>query len=263
MGKIIASFAQRQQKKTAASRCLKLIENDNDLFVMYDYAEMYGSRYVMSHISQNLADFYYQNLHLDDFGDEVTSRRRFHELRKKDAGREEPRVIDIRDKCIADLAEVEIPAPRVVDKGKGIMLDVEHVVKHRKPTVQNKGIVIEENQNATFMDDTSSDSGSEPVFNNSVYSDSGSERDYYNKFVGYLSKGDDEVIKLRKRKNKSKRAPNQVKNKPTNNHVHIWCSIPKRVFRIHESYNVLEHEDFMNELLKRLKDGENGIINPF
>ncbi|GKE99439.1 hypothetical protein Tco_0022790, partial [Tanacetum coccineum] len=178
-------------------------------------------------------------------------------------GREEPRVIDIRDKCIADLAEVEIPAPRVVDKGKGTMLDVKHVVKHRKPIVKNTGIVIEANQNPTFMDDTSSDSGSEPVFNNNVYSESGSERDYYNKFVGYLFKGYDEVIKLRKRKNESKRAPNQVKNKPTNNPVHILCSIHKQVFGIHESHHVLEHEDFMNELLKRFKDGENGIINPF
>ncbi|GJU75552.1 hypothetical protein Tco_1272622 [Tanacetum coccineum] len=94
---------------------------------------------------------------------------------------EELTIMDIGDKCMGDSVEVEIPAPRVVNNGKGIMVDDEHVDKHRKPTVKNKGIVIEENQNPTSMDETSSDS----------------ERDYSNKSVDYISEGEDEVIELK------------------------------------------------------------------
>ncbi|GJV57416.1 hypothetical protein Tco_1458421 [Tanacetum coccineum] len=42
-----------------------------------------------------------------------------------------------------------------------------------------------------------------------------------------------------------------------------WYSRPKREFDIHESHHVLEHEDFINELLRKLKAGENGITAPF
>ncbi|GKG59612.1 hypothetical protein Tco_0607240, partial [Tanacetum coccineum] len=71
-------------------------------------------------------------------------------------------------------------APRVVDNGKAKMLDDELVVKRRKATVKNNGIVIEENKNPTFINDTSSDSDSdsEPIFNNNVYSGSDSESSY-------------------------------------------------------------------------------------
>nr|GFA67430.1 potassium channel, voltage-dependent, EAG/ELK/ERG, ankyrin repeat-containing domain protein [Tanacetum cinerariifolium] len=147
-------------------------KNDSDLFAMYDYAEMYRIlNMYMAHVPQNLLYFYYQNLCLDGSGDEVTSRRRFHEIRKKDAGnmtivtdapkgRKKLTIVDIRDKCMRDSAEVERPA--------------------------------QENQNPTFMDETSRDSGSEHVFNNNVYSGSDSESDYSNKAVDYLLEGADE-----------------------------------------------------------------------
>ncbi|GJS68768.1 hypothetical protein Tco_0683333 [Tanacetum coccineum] len=193
---------------------LKLIENDSDLFAMYDYARMYGilDMYV-AHIPQKLEDFYCQNLCLDGSGDEVIYRRRFHEIRKKDVGREEP---------------------RVVDKGKAKMLDDELVVKRRKATVKNNGIVIEENKNPTFINDTSSDSDSEPIFNNNVYSGSDSESSYSDKSVDYLSEGEDELIELRKRKNEAMRAPKQLNMKtPSDDVDHIGCSRPKSVFDIH------------------------------
>ncbi|GJY34898.1 hypothetical protein Tco_0419367, partial [Tanacetum coccineum] len=112
---------------------LKLIEIDSDLFAMYDYAGMYGilDMYV-AHIPQKLEDFYFRNLCLDGSGDEV-----------------------ICDHFIGDSVEVEMHAPRVADKGKAKMLDDGLVVKHRKANVKNKGIVIEENKNPPFRNDTS------------------------------------------------------------------------------------------------------------
>ncbi|GKB67485.1 hypothetical protein Tco_0928897 [Tanacetum coccineum] len=177
--------------------------------------------------------------------------------------REEPRVVHTCDNFIRDSVEVEVHAPRVVDKGKAKMLDDELVVKRRKATVKNKGIVIEENKNPTFINDTSSDSDSEPMFNN-VYSGSDSESSYSDKSIDYLSKGEDEVIELRKRKNEAMRAPKQLNMKtPTDDVDHIGCFRPKSVFDIHEAHHVLEHECFMNELLRKLKDGDNGITDPF
>ncbi|GJU78097.1 hypothetical protein Tco_1275167 [Tanacetum coccineum] len=104
---------------------LKLIENDSDLFAMYEYVGMYGilDMYV-AHIPKKLEDFYFRNLCLDGSGDEV-----------------------ICDHFVGDSVEVEMHAPRVADKGKAKMLDDELVVKRRKANVKNKGIVIEENKN--------------------------------------------------------------------------------------------------------------------
>ncbi|GJY72467.1 ribonuclease H-like domain-containing protein [Tanacetum coccineum] len=112
---------------------LKLIENNSDLFAMYDYARMYGilDMYV-AHIPQKLEDLYFRNLCLDGSRDEV-----------------------ICDHFIRDSVEVEMHAPRVADKGKAKMLDDELVVKRRKANVKNKGIVIEENKNPPFINDTS------------------------------------------------------------------------------------------------------------
>ncbi|GJT77517.1 pentatricopeptide repeat-containing protein [Tanacetum coccineum] len=226
---------------------LKLIENDSDLFAMYDYAGMCGilDMYV-AHIPQKLEDFYCQNLCLDGSGDEVISGRRFHEIRKKDVGNmsyeeliswveEEAEQLNPPPKLkTVTKAPKGGEEPRVVDKGKAKMLDDELVVKRRKATVKNKGIVIEENKNPTFINDTSSDSDSEPIFNNNVYSGSDSESSYSDKSVDYLSEGEDELIELRKRKNEAMRAPKQLNMKtPSDDVDHIGCSRPKSVFDIH------------------------------
>nr|GEX59711.1 pentatricopeptide repeat-containing protein [Tanacetum cinerariifolium] len=217
----------KDEKMDYNTLCLKLIENDSDLFVMYDYDGMYG-----------ILDMY-----VEEEAEQLNPPPKLKTVTKVPKGREEPRVVDTCDNFIGDSLEVEMHAPRVVDKGKAKMLDDELVVKHRKATVKNKGIVIEENKNPTFINDTSSDSDSEPMFNNNVYSGSGSESSYSDKSVDYLSEGEDET--------------------PSDDVDHIRCFRPKSVFDIHEAHHVLEHERFMNELLRKLKDGKNGITDPF
>ncbi|GJT42681.1 hypothetical protein Tco_0951396 [Tanacetum coccineum] len=64
---------------------LKIIERDSDVATMYDFADSYGKLDIfMSHIHQNLAEFYFQNLNMEESGDEATSRLRIHEIMVKD-----------------------------------------------------------------------------------------------------------------------------------------------------------------------------------
>ncbi|GKC08283.1 hypothetical protein Tco_0999893, partial [Tanacetum coccineum] len=65
---------------------MKIIERDSDVAAMYDFAYSHGKLDMfMSHIHQNLAEFYFQNLNMEEFGDDPTSRLRIHEIMVKDA----------------------------------------------------------------------------------------------------------------------------------------------------------------------------------
>nr|GEW32234.1 pentatricopeptide repeat-containing protein [Tanacetum cinerariifolium] len=65
---------------------LKIIERDSNVVAMYDFADSYGKLDMfMSHIHQNLAQFYFQNLDMEESGDEATSKLRIHEIMVKDA----------------------------------------------------------------------------------------------------------------------------------------------------------------------------------
>ncbi|GJU99751.1 pentatricopeptide repeat-containing protein [Tanacetum coccineum] len=64
---------------------LKIIENDVDVHAMYDLVEIHKKINVyVAHVPQNLAEFYHHNLTLDGSDEEVTSRNKLHDLRKKD-----------------------------------------------------------------------------------------------------------------------------------------------------------------------------------
>nr|GEX56055.1 pentatricopeptide repeat-containing protein [Tanacetum cinerariifolium] len=59
---------------------------DTDVAVMYDFVDSYGKlNMFMSHIHQNLAEFYFQNLNMEESEDEATSRLRIHEIMVKEA----------------------------------------------------------------------------------------------------------------------------------------------------------------------------------
>ncbi|GJW02308.1 pentatricopeptide repeat-containing protein [Tanacetum coccineum] len=109
-----------------------------------------------------------------------------------------------RDKII----EEDNIVNKVVDKGKGKMIEEEMPVPARKAMGRNKGIVIEENDNPNVMDSDSSNSEVEmdqiPDYL-MLYSDSESE--YSDRSVDYLSEGGDELIQLRKGNSEAKRAP--------------------------------------------------------
>lgn len=65
---------------------LKIIETDVDVASMYAFAESYGKLNIyMTHVHQNLAEFYFQNLCMEQYGDGETSRLRIHEIMVKDA----------------------------------------------------------------------------------------------------------------------------------------------------------------------------------
>ncbi|GJW41070.1 pentatricopeptide repeat-containing protein [Tanacetum coccineum] len=99
-------------------------------------------------------------------------------------------------------------APSQADNGKGKMIEEDNIVN--KVVDKGKGIVIEENDNRNVMDSDSSDSEVErdqiPDYS-MLYSDSESE--YSERSVDYLSEGEDELIQLRKRNSKAKRAPKE------------------------------------------------------
>ncbi|GJW37893.1 pentatricopeptide repeat-containing protein, partial [Tanacetum coccineum] len=145
------------------------------------------------------------------------------------------KVVDKGNKRLNDDA---IPVKKAVDKGKTKMVEDDHHVK--KPVRRNKGIVIEENVNPSVMDSvTDSETDPDVGINFTLYSDSDSE--YSDKSVDYLSQGEDELIDLRKRKTKVKKASKSF-NKQT---------LPDK------------HEEFMDDLITKLRDEGDGIIDPF
>ncbi|GJU29552.1 hypothetical protein Tco_1173141 [Tanacetum coccineum] len=102
---------------------LKIIERDSDVAAMYDFADSYGKlNMFMSHIHQNLAEFYFQNLNMEESGDEATSRLRIHEIMVKDASNMS---YDELVSWAEDEAEMQTPKKKVVTPKKKV---VEHVV---------------------------------------------------------------------------------------------------------------------------------------
>nr|GEX41898.1 hypothetical protein [Tanacetum cinerariifolium] len=102
----------------------------------------------------------------------------------------------------------DITVTRVVDKGKGKMIDKGNVIKSRKSARSwISGIVIEKNLNPSFREDDDSDSDldMEQIFKGNTdleemfNGNKDSKNEYSDKSVDYLSKGKDELISLRKR----------------------------------------------------------------
>ncbi|GKD60839.1 hypothetical protein Tco_1298348, partial [Tanacetum coccineum] len=102
---------------------LKIIERDSDVVAMYDFVDSYGKvDMFMSHIHQNLAKFYFQNLNMEEFGDGATSRLRIHEIMVKDASNMS---YDELVSWTKEEVEMQTPNKKVVTPKKKVL---EHVV---------------------------------------------------------------------------------------------------------------------------------------
>ncbi|GJX34269.1 hypothetical protein Tco_0245826 [Tanacetum coccineum] len=119
----------------------------------------------------------------------------------------------------------------LVDKGKKIMVD-ERNAGRKSARIRNSGIVIKENVNPTVSkdDDSDSDIDMEQRFKGSAEleemykGNTDSESEYFDKFVDYLFRDEDELISLRKRNI--------------------------------ESDTMIEHEEYMEKLIHQLRVGE-------
>ncbi|GKD79970.1 pentatricopeptide repeat-containing protein, partial [Tanacetum coccineum] len=260
---------------------LKIIEGDCDVASMYQFADAYGTiSMYMAHISQNLAEYYSKNICFDESRDKATSRH--HEVMKKDASNmsylellswaeEEAGNLQSLDKRVVD--KCKSPVKKKVDKGKGllkktvdkgkskVLVDDIPVKKHVR---RNNGIVIEENVNpSTMVTDSDSESEPEHEFNYTLYTDS--ESDYSNKSIDYLSEGENELIDLRKRKTEAKKAPKTSNRQtfPVNEGTSTCNSRYKRVYGVGDSETVMDHEEFMDNLIRKLRDEGDGMSDPF
>ena len=156
---------------------------------------------------------------------------------------------------------------KVVDKGKGIMIDEGKVPKRKSVVRKAKGIVIQENVNPSVMDHVSSDSESE-VQETREYSmdhdSSDSDSEYSDKSIDYLSEGEVELIELRKRKSIAKRAPKTSKQRACSDEN--GCESSSRQNRCYDdgdSVTIMEHEEFMEGLMRNLRQDEADLTDPF
>ena len=300
---------------------LKIIETDVDVDAMYAFAESYGKLNIyMTHVHQNLAEFYFQNLCMEQYGDGETSRLRIHEIMVKDASNmtvdelvawaeedaqkrytpdkltpkkvvncvDDDEDTPLRDLVVSPIARRKLlgkkgsPNPslkrklfdkekitvsddgntvkKAMDRGKAKMVEQDRPPK--LPVRRNKGIVIQDNDNPSVMQsDTSSDSESDPSLgiNFSLYSDSESE--YSDKSVDYLSEGEEELRELRKRITESKKE-RKSKRKQADEGTSSGVR-QKREYRVGDSETVIEHDEFMDELIRKLSSNSEKWTDPF
>ena len=167
------------------------------------------------------------------------------------------------DDNIGPSINVDQELPRkFVDKGKAPMVYEDTPVHPKKPMVRNKGIVIGENVNPTDTADSSSDSDAEIPDASLLYDDSDSELS--DRSVDYLSDGEEELIGLRRRNSEAKRAP-KVRQESSVPNVVEGSSRQKKRDGISEKDTVLEHEEFLDDLLRKLKGCDNDVTltDPF
>ena len=66
---------------------LKIIERDADVHVLYELGKQHKTvNLYVAHSPQNLAPYYHINLCLQSYDSEVTSKKKHHQMLKKDAG---------------------------------------------------------------------------------------------------------------------------------------------------------------------------------
>nr|GEW21413.1 pentatricopeptide repeat-containing protein [Tanacetum cinerariifolium] len=239
---------------------LKIIERDFNVAAMYDFADSYGKLDMfMSHIHQNLAEFYFQNPDMEESGDEATSRLIIHEIMVKDASnmsydelvswaQEDAQIPKLKHKLLSRnnlipiakrklMGKVTSPTSYVVNKGRSVLNEGNTVKKYVE---RGKSTMVEDAN--TVKKAVDKDSKSDPThgINYSLYSDSDSDSEYFDKSVDYLSEGEDELIDIRKRKIKAKNTPKQ--------------------YVVGDNETVIEHEEFMDDLLRKLSQANgNGI----
>ncbi|GKC13429.1 hypothetical protein Tco_1010211 [Tanacetum coccineum] len=161
------------------------------------------------------------------------------------------------DTCKGIMIKDTTILPNKVDKDKWIMTEDTNVVPNRKDGRRNNGIVIEERVNHSVNEsDSDSDSDRRNLFNASMEVDPKSEYSY--KFVDFLSEAEEELIELRKRNSNVNMTPTAGK-KP----IKPRPSRPKRQYELGENDIIIEHKEFMDNLMCQLIDGDDGMTNPF
>ena len=88
-----------------------------------------------------------------------------------------------------------------------------------------------------------------------------SDSEYSDKSVDYLSEGEDELISLRKRKTEAKLNPTPTK--PYTNTEEHPCPRPTRVYDVAETDIVRDHQEYMDNLMYQLRQGDDGLTDPF
>ncbi|GJZ96897.1 hypothetical protein Tco_0669231 [Tanacetum coccineum] len=235
-------------------------------------------------------DYYFKNFFFDKSEDEAICKLKIHENRKKDAGNmsyeelvswaeeeaqhlktpPKPRTSNAPDATLdvdefdygdtgasfesvndqtgalsqADngkgkMIEEDNIVNKVVDNGKVLMIEEERPVPARKAIVRNKGIVIEENDNPNVMDSDSSDSEVER----------------------------DQIPDYSMTRNfKAKKAPKVSKQKPCfDKEGGEGSSRPKTLYGLGETKTILEHEEFMDDLVRKMRecDDDAELTDPF
>ncbi|GJV90054.1 hypothetical protein Tco_1533992 [Tanacetum coccineum] len=225
---------------------LKIIENDRDLDVLYEYAHDQGIIQVyITHGPQDLSSYYVENMCLYGSEDDVNSRRKSV---PKDAGNMSVQELVSwaeDEAALGSLAEEEtvmgsiaidddICVTGVVDKGKGLaekgkglvdkgkgIMEYEGKAGRNTARTRNSGIVIGENVNPTFSEDDDTDS----------------ERDMEQRFKATVDL--EEVFKV------------------------AGCSIPTRIYDMGETPTVIEHEEYMDTLMHQLRGKGDGLSDTF
>nr|GFA71186.1 pentatricopeptide repeat-containing protein [Tanacetum cinerariifolium]GFA71187.1 pentatricopeptide repeat-containing protein [Tanacetum cinerariifolium] len=132
------------------------------------------------------------------------------------------------------------PSEAVDDPGRDKIIEEDNIVNN---------VVDKENENPNVMDSDSSDSEVEmdqiPYYS-MLYSYNESE---------YSDRCEDELTEFRKRISKAKRAPKAYKQKPcSNKEGGEGSSRPKTLYGLGKTEIILEHEEFMDDLVRRMRD---------
>nr|GEV68705.1 pentatricopeptide repeat-containing protein [Tanacetum cinerariifolium] len=91
-----------------------------------------------------------------------------------------------------------------------------------------------------------------------------SSENAYGDTVDYLSKGKDELIDLKKRKTEAQNAPKSTKRQTLQDMVGSSNGIrKKKMYEVDNSETIIEHVEFMDDLIRKLKDRGDGITDPF
>ncbi|PWA38161.1 hypothetical protein CTI12_AA584760 [Artemisia annua] len=140
---------------------------------------------------------------------------------------------------------------KTLDKGKGKLVEGDtKVTKKRKVISTAKGVVTKDNENPSMDSDRSNDIETKHGYAN--FTASNADREDSDRSYDCLSDCDDEVIQLRKRRKETKKikAENDAPNVPSEP---VTTSKPKRIFDLGESEVLIEHEEYMEALMRKLK----------
>ncbi|GJS60389.1 inorganic pyrophosphatase 2-like protein [Tanacetum coccineum] len=253
----------------------KIVQYDSDLEAMCEFVDAYGKlEMYLAHIPQNLAEYYYKNLCFDESRGEVIFKLRLHENRKKDAGNmsyeelvswaeeavqhlKTPPKPKISNAPESNLNVDESSVPFKIDDGDtGASFEAvdDHTGASFKGNDHNGPLseaindlgrdkIIEEDNIVKYVVDKGKDKMIEE------------ERPVLRKAIVRNKESEDELIELRKINSESKGGYKVSKQKPcSNKEGGEGSSRPKTLYGLGENETVLEHEEFMDDLVRKLRD---------